>query len=164
MSRSNPSTCPMKMTATASYRAVPSMLMVAPTGATKPVTRGSTPLFSSRFLIVTGSVAELQHKITRCECPGFSSSQSQKANLHVVGMLQFISDINQPSLPTLFLFCSSVYFCLYGPFNCISFHKVSRQLFVFSLCSCGLSSALLILSTIYLFMKVSCSPNIIPSC
>ena len=27
-----------------------------------------------------------------------------------------------------FLFCSCVYFCLYCPFNCISFHKFSRQL------------------------------------
>ena len=27
-----------------------------------------------------------------------------------------------------FLFCSCVYFCLYGPFNCISLHKFSEQL------------------------------------
>ena len=45
--------------------------------------------------------------------------KSLRAHLHVVGMLQFISDINQPSLPTPFLFCSCVYFCLYGPFKCI---------------------------------------------
>ena len=42
-----------------------------------------------------------------------------------------------------FLFCSCVRFCLYGPFNCILFHKVSRQLSVFSLCSSGLLSALI---------------------
>ena len=60
-----------------------------------------------------------------------------------------------------FLFCSCVYFCFYGPFNCISFHKFSQQLSVFSLCSSGLISALLVLSTIYLFMKVSFSPDII---
>ena len=36
-----------------------------------------------------------------------------------------------------FFFCFSVYFCLYGPFNCIS-HKFSRPLSVFSLCSSGL--------------------------
>ena len=36
-----------------------------------------------------------------------------------------------------FLFCSCVYFCLYGPFNCISFHKFSQRLSVFSLCYCG---------------------------
>ena len=34
--------------------------------------------------------------------------------------------------------CSCVYFCLYGAFNCISFHKFSRQLSIFSLCSSGL--------------------------
>ena len=60
-----------------------------------------------------------------------------------------------------FLFCSCVCFCLYGPFNCISFHKLSRQLFAFSLGSSGLNSALLVLSTIYLFMKLSLSPDVI---
>ena len=59
------------------------------------------------------------------------------------------------------LFCSCVYFCLYSPLNSISFHKVSRQLSAFSLCSSGLISALLVLSTNYLFMKVSFSPDII---
>ena len=59
-----------------------------------------------------------------------------------------------------FLFCSCVCFCLYGPFNCISFHKFSRQLSAFSLCSSGLIFALLVLSIIYLFMKVSLSPDI----
>ena len=62
------------------------------------------------------------------------------------------------------LFCSCVYLSLYGPFNCISFHKFSRQLSVFSLCSSGLISALLVLSTVLChFMKVSFSPDIIPS-
>ena len=56
-----------------------------------------------------------------------------------------------------FLFCACVYFCLYGPFNCISFHKFSRQLSAFLLSSSGL----LVLSSIYLFMKVSLSPDII---
>ena len=60
-----------------------------------------------------------------------------------------------------FLFCSCVCFCLYDPFNSISFHKFSRQLFAFSLCSSGLNSALLALSTMYLFMKVSLSPDVI---
>ena len=32
-----------------------------------------------------------------------------------------------------FLFCSCVRFCLYGPFNCISFHKFSQQLSTFYL-------------------------------
>ena len=49
----------MKRAATASYRAVPSMLMVAPIGRTKRAIFGSTPFFSSRALIVTGRVAEL---------------------------------------------------------------------------------------------------------
>ena len=51
-----------------------------------------------------------------------------------------------------FFFLDSVLvsiFCIYGPFNCLSFHKFSRQLSVFSLCSSGLISALLVLSTIY---------------
>ena len=60
-----------------------------------------------------------------------------------------------------FLFCSCVYFCLYGPFNCISFHKFSRQLSAFSLCSSTLISALLVLLTIYVLLKVSFSPDII---
>ena len=62
-----------------------------------------------------------------------------------------------------FLFCSCVCFCLYGPSNCISFHKFAWELSVFSLCSSSLVSALLVLSAIYLFMKVSFSPDIIPS-
>ena len=41
-----------------------------------------------------------------------------------------------------FLSCSCVYFCLYGPFTCISFHQFSRQLSAFSLCSSYLKSAL----------------------
>ena len=60
-----------------------------------------------------------------------------------------------------FLFCSCVYFCLYGPFNCISFHKFSWQLSTFSLCFSCLILALLVLSTIYFLIKVSISPDII---
>ena len=51
--------------------------------------------------------------------------------------------------------------CLYDPFNCISFHKFSRQLSAFSLCSSGLIFALLVLLTIRHFMKVSFSHDII---
>ena len=58
----------------------------------------------------------------------------------------YVFDINQPSLPTPLLFCSCVYFCRYGPFNCISFHKSSRQLSVLSLCSFGLLCSVLNLS------------------
>ena len=65
-----------------------------------------------------------------------------------------VLDINQPSLATHF----TLFLCLflsYGPFTCISFHKFFRQLSVFSLCSPSLISALLVLSTIYLCIKVS---------
>ena len=68
----------------------------------------------------------------------------------------------QTELSHSFLFCSFVYFCLSGRFNCISFHKFSRQLSVFSLCSSAVISALLILSTIYLSFKISFNPDIIP--
>ena len=61
-----------------------------------------------------------------------------------------------------FLFCSCVSFCLHGPFNCISFYKLSRQLSAFSLFSCFLISALLVLSTICLFVKVSLGPDYNP--
>ena len=50
-----------------------------------------------------------------------------------------------------FSFCSCVYFCLYGPFNCTSCHTFSWQRYVFSLCSSGLISTLLVLPTIYLY-------------
>ena len=46
-------------------------------------------------------------------------------------------------------------------FHGISFHKFSQQLSVSSLCSSGLISALLVLSTTYLFTKVSFSPDVI---
>ena len=68
---------------------------------------------------------------------------TSQAHLHVVGMLLCMSGVNQPSLST------PIYSVpLYGPFNCISFYEFSRRLFVFSLCSSGLISALLVLSTI----------------
>ena len=80
----------------------------------------------------------------------------------------YVKDTNQPILPTpflilslclfLFVFC----FVFYGAFDCISFCKFSRQLSAFSLCSPGLNSALLVLSTIHLFMKVSLSPDVSP--
>ena len=66
----------------------------------------------------------------------------------------YVLDINQPSLPTTFTLFLWL-FLSYDPFTCISFHKFSRQLSVFSLCSPSLISALLVLSTIYLFLQVS---------
>ena len=59
-----------------------------------------------------------------------------------------------------FLFCSCVCFCLDGHFDCISFHNFSRQVSAFSLCSSGRISPLLVLSTIYFFMKAILSPDI----
>ena len=87
---------------------------------------------------------------------------SPRAQLHVVGMLRFMSDINQPSLPTPFYSVPvsiSVFMALSTVFQSINSPKSP----FFSLCSSGLSSALLILSTIYLFMKVFLSPDVIPS-
>ena len=87
---------------------------------------------------------------------------SPRVHVHLVGMLRFtfLTWTNR-ACPINFLFCSCVYFCLYGPFNCISFCNFSRQLSTFSLCSSGLISASWVLSTTYLFMKVSSSPDII---
>ena len=65
-----------------------------------------------------------------------------------------VFDINQPSLPTpITLFLRL--FLSYGPFTCVSFHKFSRQLSVFALCSPSLISAFLVLSAIYIFLNVS---------
>ena len=61
-----------------------------------------------------------------------------------------------------FLFSSCVCFCLYGPFNCFSFYKFSQQLSAFhSVLPAGLIFVLLVFSTVYLFMEVSLSPDII---
>ena len=63
-----------------------------------------------------------------------------------------------------FLFYSCVFFCLYGPFNCISFRKLSRQLSVFL--TPFFRSYLLpywSFQLMYRFMKVSFSPGKIPS-
>ena len=87
--------------------------------------------------------------------------KSPRAHLHVVGMLWFMSQTWTNRACPLLLLCFCVHFSLYGPFTCISFHKFSPQLSVFSFCSFGLISAVLVLSTIYLFEKVSLSPDII---
>ena len=57
---------------------------------------------------------------------------SPRAHLHLLGMLRFMSD-KPTKLAHSFSFCSCVYFCLYSPFNCISFHKFSPQLWFFFL-------------------------------
>ena len=88
-------------------------------------------------------------------------TESPRAHLLVVDIFGLCHKNKLTKLAHYFLFCSRICLCLLGPFNAISFHKFSRQLFAFSLCSSGLNSALLVLSTIYLFMKVSLSPDVI---
>ena len=76
------------------------------------------------------------------------------------GCCGLCQDINQPNLPTPFYSVLVPISVFYSPFNCISFYKFFRQLSAFSLSSSGLHSVLLVLSTVYLFMKVSLSPDI----
>ena len=92
----------------------------------------------------------------------FLEFESLQAHLQVVGMLRFMSDINQQSLSTSFysvLVSISVFMALSTVFHVI--HSPNNS--PFSLCSSSLISALLVLSTLYLFVKVSFSPDIIPS-
>ena len=70
-----------------------------------------------------------------------------------------VFDMNQPSLPTPFwsaLVSVSVLMALSTVFHIILFF---RQLSAFSLCSSGLISALFVLSSTYLFTKLSLSPD-----
>ena len=72
-----------------------------------------------------------QTEATSGEVPAGSPSRGGDVKFSVL-------DINQASLPTPFI----LFLCLflsYGPFTCISFHKFSRQLSVFSpaVGSCG---------------------------
>ena len=73
----------------------------------------------------------------------------------------YVKAMNQPSLPTPFysvLLSISVFMALSTVFHSINSPDISPLSdSVFS----GLNSALLILSTIYIFMKVSLSPDII---
>ena len=71
----------------------------------------------------------------------------------------YVFDINQTSLPTPFysvLVSVSVFMALLTVFHSIN----SPDYSAFSLCSSGLISALLVFS-LYLFMKVSLSPDVI---
>ena len=88
----------------------------------------------------------------------FLSFLSPRVHLHVVGMLQFMSDINHPSLPTPFysvLVSISVFMALSTVFHSINSPDNSPLSH-----SSGLNSALLVLSTIHLCMKVSLSLDI----
>ena len=88
---------------------------------------------------------------------------SPLAHLHVVGMLRFLSAINQPSLPTpfysvlifisVFMVLSTVFRSINSPDNSPFSHSVFF----------GLISALLVLSTMCFFSKVSFSSDIIHS-
>ena len=91
------------------------------------------------------------------KCPTLSYGPT-RADLHVVGMLRFMSDMNQPSLPTPFhsvLVSISVFMALLTVFHSINSPDNSS----FSDCSSGLISAFFVVLTTYLFMKVSFSPD-----
>ena len=84
------------------------------------------------------------------------------AYLHMLGMLQIMSDIKQPRLPTPFysvlvsvsvlMTLSTVSHSINSPDNS-PFSDSVLPIFI---------SASLVLSTVYMFMKVSFSPDIIP--
>ena len=66
--------------------------------------------FTRRLLYAMCTVWEQQLKTRAGQVPVFRDFTvflwSQRAHLHVVGMFWFMSDINQPSLPTPFFFLS----------------------------------------------------------
>ena len=82
--------------------------------------------------------------------------QSPRAHLYVVEMLRFMSDINQPRLPSPFhsVVSVSVFMALSTVFHSTSSPYNSP----FSDCSSGVKSALSVLSTLYFFIQVSFSP------
>ena len=88
----------------------------------------------------------------------FEPSQPQRmtARLTWWGCYVLCPSHKPTELAQSFFFRSCFCFCLYGPFNCNSFHKFSRQLSAFLLCSSGL-----ILPYWSLFMNVSLGPDII---
>ena len=68
-----------------------------------------------------------------CFCvPIGSPSRGRDVTVYVLNIL---TDRACP----LFVFCSCVCFCVYGPFKCISFNKFSQEISAFSLCSSGLT-------------------------
>ena len=102
------------------------------------------------------------HKFSR-QLSAFSfCSSSPQVHLHVVRMLRFMSDVNQPSLPTPFYYVL-VSISVYGSINCTLFHEFSRQLSDFWLCSSCLIFVLFVLSSIYHFVRVSFIADIIHS-
>ena len=73
---------------------------------------------------------DLQNKLTNIECEHLYFFPRGLAFTWWGGYGLCLWHI-QTELAHSFLFCSYVYFCPYGPFNCISFHKFSQQLSVF---------------------------------
>ena len=73
----------------------------------------------------------------------------------------YVFDISQPSLPTAFYAVLVSVFVVKAFFKCISFHKFSRQFSALSLYSSGLISAVWVLSTTHLVVKVSFSTDVI---
>ena len=80
---------------------------------------------------------------------------SPRAHLHVVGMLRLMPWHKPTELAHSFLIRSCVCFSLYGPVNCISVHKFSRQLSVFSLCFSGLIALLYWSFQLYVSLRKS---------
>ena len=89
--------------------------------------------------------------------------KSPRAHHHVLGMLPFMSDINQPSLPTPF-YSALVPISLLMALSTV-FHSMILPATLRFLTLCFRSYPCLIgpFNYIYLFMKVSFSPDIIPS-
>ena len=76
-------------------------------------------------------------------------------------VVAYVFNISQASLPTTPFYSVLVTVSVFMALSTV-FHSInSPDNSAFSLCSSGLISALLVLSTIYLFMKVSLSPDII---
>ena len=78
--------------------------------------------------LYTGNTLCKRAIASECSC---STSKTGAAGLHLFTSLNgllIIIIILTTALPhwDFFLFCSRVCFCLYGPFNCIPFHKLSR--------------------------------------
>ena len=104
-------------------------------GHTQSITQSSSLHFFC--LTTTIAAATVAAKVVAAEtCNGSSSNsnsnqqrhhhQSSWAPLRVVGDVRFVFfDVNQLSLPTAFYSALCIYFCLNGPFNCISFLKFS---------------------------------------
>ena len=67
----------MKIAAAASYRAVPSMLIVAPSGSTNSVERREMPARTSAHSMVTGRVA-VELAVENAEDPVFGEIKHQR--------------------------------------------------------------------------------------